>query len=245
MLEIWRLSARPLVHSAQPLNKPTAVAPMPLSKRSNLISNTLMPNHIPCFAVKRRGNICIPHHPHHAALTPKPCLHCSKVYGIKAKFLSFHRERGEAEEYCLRMFHIPTALTAHSLHPSFISFFLISHLFALFYHISPFSPPLCLSETVSFLPKQFSSIPTSHSFNFPPFLLSPSLSISVYSVSPPPLLSYLDKRCKQVSVLPGPPLSLSSQQPLEEEAALSLWTGSGGRQGRASESYKERGEGGG
>lgn len=28
-------------------------------------------------------------------------------------------------------------------------------------------------------------------------------------------------------MLPGPPLSLSSQQPPEEEAALSLWTGSG------------------
>lgn len=42
-------------------------------------------------------------------------------------------------------------------------------------------------------------------------------------------------------MLPGPPLSLSSQQPLEEEAALSLRTGSGGRRGRASESYKDKG----
>lgn len=67
------------------------------------------------FCSNRKANICIPHHPYPAALTPKPCLQRSKVYGIKAKFLSFHRERAEAEENCPRMFHIPTALTAQSL----------------------------------------------------------------------------------------------------------------------------------
>ena len=41
------------------------------------------------FCSQRRVNICIPHHPHCAALTPKPRLKRSKVCGIKAKFFVF------------------------------------------------------------------------------------------------------------------------------------------------------------
>lgn len=104
-----------------PLKQSTVVCPVPFSNTS-LLKSHLMPNHIPCFAVKEEWKICIPRHSHHAALTLKTCLHCSTFSSMKAKFLSFHWERGEAEEYCLRMFHIPTSLTAHFLLSAFGSF---------------------------------------------------------------------------------------------------------------------------
>lgn len=109
-------------------------------KTTDLLSNILMPNDIPCAAVKGELTFVFLVAPRRAALTPKLCQHRGKVYGIKANFLFFHRERGEAEEYRPRMFHIPTAPTAHSL---------CSLLLSLILNQSSFFPPYL---TVSFPP---------------------------------------------------------------------------------------------
>lgn len=131
-------------------------------------------------------------------------LYRSKVYGIKAKFLSFHRERGEAGEYCLRMFHIPTALPVLTVCSLLLSLFLNhSSLLCISPHFPPFSP-----SNLSFLPKHFSSIPTSNFENFPHFLYSPPISIlSFFYVQP--LLSYNNASGSRCFVGPPPPFPLN------------------------------------
>lgn len=92
-------------------------------------------------------------------------LYRSKVYGIKAKFLSFHRERGEAGEYCLRMFHIPTALPVLTGCSVLLSLFL-NHSSLLC--ISPHFPPLLLLTSL---------------FSLSTFLLSPPLILKTFLTS--------------------------------------------------------------
>lgn len=91
-------------------------------ERKQLAGNNILLGCIPCR--ETRVHICIPHQPHHGCFLLKHRLYRGKVYGIKAKFLSFHRERGEAGEYCLRMFHIPTALPVLTACSLLLSLFL-------------------------------------------------------------------------------------------------------------------------
>lgn len=147
---------------------------------------------------QRAVNICIHQHPYRAALTAKPCLQHSKVYCMKAKFLSFHRERAEAEEHCLRMFHIPTSPAAHSLHPSSSPFLNQSSFHSVLPYLSPFLPP-CLPETnSSFLPLLFLFIPMSSSFNFPPFssVASQSMPFLLIRYSPSFSSSFYPPLCQ-------------------------------------------------